>query len=129
MADQPSLAQRLGIDGLRGVEPAGVDRRLHPAEIDHRVLTAEHVVEATLGQTHMERHLAALETLDAHAGAGGLALAAAPGSLALAGADAAADADSRLARARIVGELIQLHDPVILCCGCGQRPRRASPSL
>ena len=45
----------------------------------------------------MQRHLAAFEALDAHAGARLLALAAAAAGLALARADAAADALARLA--------------------------------
>ena len=44
----------------------------------------------------MQRHLAAFEALDAHAGARRLALAAAAAGLALARADAAADADALL---------------------------------
>jgi len=44
----------------------------------------EDVVEAALGQAPVQRHLAALEALDAHAGTRGLALAAAACLLALA---------------------------------------------
>ena len=54
----------------------------------------------------MQRHLAALEALDAHARARGLALAAAAAGLALAGADAAADALARLAGAGTAGEFV-----------------------
>src|SRR5579883_80811 len=57
----------------------------------------------------MQRHLATLEALDAHARARGLALAAAATRLARARADAAADALPALARARPVGEFVELH--------------------
>jgi hypothetical protein len=58
----------------------------------------------------MQRHLAALETLNTHAGARGLALAAAAGGLAFAGADAATDALSRLAGAGAPGEFVKFHN-------------------
>ena len=67
------------------------------------------VLEAALGQAPVQRHLAALEALDAHARARGLALAAAAAGLAGARADAAADALSRLARARPACEFVQFH--------------------
>src|SRR4029077_20909039 len=67
------------------------------------------VVEAALGNAHVERHLAAFETVDGNTRARDLALAATARRLALAGADAAAHAHAPLARARIVGELIELH--------------------
>src|SRR5580700_9405639 len=57
----------------------------------------------------VQRHLAALEALDAHAGARGLALAAAAAGLAGAGADAAADARTLLARARPIRKFVQFH--------------------
>ena len=83
--------------GCLGIEQAGVDRRLHLAEIDLVELDRERgVAEAALGQAAMQRHLAAFEALDAHAGARGLALAAAAAGLAHAGADAAADAHAFL---------------------------------
>jgi hypothetical protein len=62
----------------------------------------------------MQRHLAALESLDAHARSRGLALAAAAAGLAHARADAAADALALLARTRPVGKLIELHDAVLI---------------
>ena len=71
------------------------------------------LLEAALGQAPMQRHLAALEALDAHAGARGLALAAAAAGLALAGADAAADALALLARAGVVGDFVEFH--VVSC--------------
>src|SRR5262249_40871771 len=68
--------------------------------------------EAALGDAAVERHLAALEALDGHAGAGLLALDAAAGSLALARADAPAHAHAALAGAGIVGDFVQLHLPL-----------------
>jgi len=52
----------------------------------------------------VQRHLAALKTFDAHAGARGLALAATAGGLAFAGADAAAFAPSYLRAPGPAGE-------------------------
>src|SRR4030088_31133 len=57
----------------------------------------------------MDRHLAAFESLDAHAGARGLALAATAGGLALAGTDATADPHALFAGAGIVGDIAELH--------------------
>src|SRR4030088_1801555 len=57
----------------------------------------------------MDRHLAAFESLDAHAGARGLALAATAGGLALAGTDATADPHALFAGAGIVGNIAELH--------------------
>src|SRR6476659_3788981 len=69
----------------------------------------EDIVEAALRQAAMQRHLAALEALDAHARTRGLALAAAARSLALARTDATADAHTLLARAGVVGDIAELH--------------------
>src|SRR5947199_6758108 len=82
------LHQRLGIDDAGGVELAGIDRVLDTVEIDLDQIERENVGKAALRQPPMQRHLAAFEALDAHAGTRGLALAAAAGLLALAGADA-----------------------------------------
>src|SRR5579872_4835615 len=62
----------------------------------------------------MQRHLAALKALDAHARARGLALAAAAGGLALARANAAADAHPLFARAGVVGDIGELHRTIPL---------------
>src|SRR3954453_806664 len=59
----------------------------------------------------MQGHLAAFETLDAHARTRGLALATAAGLLALTRTDAATDAHTLLARAGIVGDIAELHRP------------------
>src|ERR1700722_3560944 len=101
--------QRFGVDGALGVDQLGVDRLLKAVEIDLGKIQPEDVVEAALRQPPMQRHLAALETLDPHAGTRGLALAAAAGLLAFARADATADAHAFLARAGIVGDIAELH--------------------
>src|SRR4029079_12422820 len=90
-AQQPGLDHGGGIDRSAGIELAGIDRLLDAAEVHLMQLELERLVEAALRQAPVQRHLAALETLDAHAGARGLALATASAGLALAGADAAAD--------------------------------------
>src|SRR5882672_2051287 len=113
-AHHARLHQRLGVNHAAGIEQLGVDRLLNPVEIDLDEIEPDDVVEAALGQAAMQRHLAALEALDAHAGARGLALAATAGGLALAGADATADAHALLARAGIVGDIAELHRAVSL---------------
>ena len=82
--DHAGLDQRFDVDGLLGVDQLGVDRVLQPVEVDLGEIEPEDVVEAALRQAAMQRHLAALEALDAHARTRGLALAAAARSLALA---------------------------------------------
>ena len=95
---QPGLDHGRDVDRVFGVDQAGIDRRLHLAEIGLVELDRERgVAEAALGQAPMQRHLAAFEALDAHARARGLALAAAAAGLAHAGADATADAHAVLA--------------------------------
>src|SRR5262249_30289828 len=108
-AENASLDQAFGGDHAIGFELTGVDCRLNAAEIDLVELAAKLVVEAALGQAAMQRHLAALEALDAHAGPRRLAFAAPAARLAFAGANAAADAGTVFTRARIVGHLVQLH--------------------
>src|SRR5882757_540407 len=98
-AQHAGLDQRFGSDGFLDIDQLRVDRLLQPVEIDLGEVEPEDVVEAALRQTPMQRHLAALEALDAHARTRGLALAAAARSLALAGTDATADAHAFLARA------------------------------
>src|SRR5205823_3940621 len=120
------LDQGGGIDGGADVEQARVDGGLHAAEIDLVEFARKRgVLETALGQAAMERHLAALETLDAHARARGLALAAAAAGLAHARADAAPDAGPLLAGARPVSEFVEFHDNVLVffsspACGGGR---------
>src|SRR5260370_26177796 len=106
--DNARFHQRFGIDGTARVEPLGVDRLLNPVEIDLGKFEPEDVVEAAFRQPPMQRHLATFKTLDAHAGARGLALAAAAGGLAFTLADATADPHALLARAGIVGDIAEL---------------------
>src|SRR4029077_5676296 len=110
-AQHARLHQGFGIDDRTGIEGLGVDRLLQTVEIDLGIFDAEHVVEAALGQTAMQRHLAAFKALDADARTRGLALAAAAGPLALAGADATADTHALFARAGVGGDIAELHRP------------------
>src|SRR5262249_41362234 len=112
------LHQRLGVDRGGRVELAGVDRRLDLVEIDLVELARERrVLEPPLGQPAVERHLAALEPLDAHTlaplapppGPGGVPFPAGPAGLPGAGAKAATDTAALLARARTIGEFVQFH--------------------
>src|SRR5579862_9476357 len=101
--------QRLAVDGLGNVEPAGIHRLLQAVQIDLDEVQPMNVVEAALGHAHVEWHLAALEAVDGDARSRRLAFAAPAGGLTLARADATADAHARLAGARIVGELVEPH--------------------
>src|SRR5882724_10459321 len=83
-AQHAGLDQRFGGDGFLDVDQLGVDRLLKPVEIDLGEVELEDVGEAALRQAAMQRHLTALEALDAHARARGLALATAARLLALA---------------------------------------------
>src|SRR5690606_2719782 len=67
------------------------------------------VREATLGQAPINRHLAALEAVDRHAGARLLTLDAAAAGLARSGADAAPDALARMCRALLVTQFVEFH--------------------
>src|SRR5579863_6022311 len=82
-AQHAGLHQRLRGDRLLGVDQLGVDRLLDPVEIDLDEFEAEDVGKAALRQPAMQRHLATLKALDAHARTRGLALAAAARGLAL----------------------------------------------
>ena len=108
-AQQSGLHQRLRVDGRARIELLGIDGFLKTVEIDLGQFEPEDVVEAALRQTAMQRHLAAFKALDAHARTRGLALAAAACLLALAGANATANPHALLARAAVVGDLIELH--------------------
>src|SRR5882724_11003426 len=91
-AQHAGLDQRSNIYTRGRIELAGIDRRLDAAQVDLIVPFGERrVAKSALGQTPVERHLAALETLDADTGTRGLALAAAAAGLAGTGANAATD--------------------------------------
>src|SRR6185312_7332809 len=114
--DHAGLHQRFDGDGFLGVDQLGVDRSLQTVEVDLGEVEPEDVVETALRQAPMQRHLAALEALDAHARTRGLALAAAARSLALARTDATADTHALLARAGVVGDIAELHRPSPCFC-------------
>src|SRR5882762_876329 len=105
----PAPDQGLDVDRIFGVEGAAIDRGLDAVEVHLVEFKREDVVETALRQPPMQRHLAALEALDAHARTRGLALAAAARRLALARTDATADAHTLFARAGIVGDIAELH--------------------
>src|SRR5262249_28167149 len=87
----PAADQGLDVDGIVDVERPAINRRLNAVEVHHIEVKGEDVIEAALRQPAMQRHLAALEALNAHACSRGLALAAATAGLALSGPDAATD--------------------------------------
>ena len=100
--DESVLGQQLGSYCLA--------ERGESGDVDHRVLGAEAVGEAALGDAPDERHLAALETgTVAVAGARLLALVTLAGGLAEAGARAATDALARVLAAWGGGKLVQFH--------------------
>src|SRR5262249_19078253 len=109
-SQQARLEVCRGGQGRRRIELAGIDRRLNLAEIDFVELARERrIAKAALGQPAMERHLAAFKAFDPRTGARGLAFAATAAGLAHPRADAAADADTFLARAWTIGEFVELH--------------------
>src|SRR5579863_4626103 len=121
-AQHAGLYQRLGVEGVLGVDQFGIDGLLNPVEIDLDKFEPENVGETALRQAPMQRHLAALKALDAHAGACSLTLAATARGLALAGADATANTHPLFARAGIVGDIAQLHRTIPYLPS--SRPRR-----
>ena len=101
--DETCLLQRCCVHRLLGIEAPGIDGRLQAAQVHHlEGLGKDVVVEATLGQAPMQRHLATLEALDGNTGTRLLALMAVTGGLALAGTDPAPDALAALGGTLIV---------------------------
>ncbi len=92
---------------LAGVELAVIDCLLQALQADLGEVLGRNIVEAALGQAAVNRHLAAFEALDGHAGARLLALDALAGGLAAARADAATDAAAHLTRTLIVNNFVQ----------------------
>ena len=80
--DDASSHQRFNRDRLLRVELACVNRSLHTTKIHFVIVGLEDVGEAALREATMQRHLAAFEALDTHAGTSRLALAAAASLLA-----------------------------------------------
>src|SRR5262249_48462568 len=106
------------------MQATSIDSRLDAAEIHFVEMLGEVVIEATLRQTPMQRHLSAFEAFDADAGPCGLTLAAAAAGFAHARADSATDALAGFARPRPVGNLVELHCNLLpgsatLLMGCG----------
>src|SRR6185437_7275573 len=101
--------KRLAGDCLGRPDLAVVDRLLQVGEVELLEVLAEHVVEAALGHTAMQRGLAAFEAVERHAGARGLALAAAARGLAEAGADTAAQPLEGVPGAGVVANFVELH--------------------
>src|SRR6476620_1591095 len=103
-AHHPGLDHRCSVDRRLGVDQAGIDRSLNPADIDLVEFQSERrVAKSALREATMQRHLTAFEAFDANACTRGLALTAAPASLAHARANAATNAHALLARTRPVG--------------------------
>src|SRR3954462_4910233 len=96
LRQHPGRDERFDGDRRILAELSGVHRLLDATEIDLVQIARVRRGEAALRQAPMQRHLAAFEALDRHAGARLLALDAAPGGLALAGADAPSDAHAVL---------------------------------
>src|ERR1700722_15631442 len=84
---------------------------LQPAHIHGGILVAENVGKPALGQTAMERHLAALETAhDAVAGNGSRALCPSAGILAASGSHALSDALLLLFLPARRAKIAEIHD-------------------
>src|SRR6188472_2834360 len=109
LARQAGRQQGCRVHRLAGIEPARIDCRLQPPQIDLVEAQRIRLGEAALGQPAIDRHLTALEACLGAAGPRRLALAAAPGRLAEPGADAAANPLAHMAGARLVGNAVELH--------------------
>src|SRR3569832_2468625 len=107
-ADHAGADQGLGVDGLLGFELAGLDGLLQAPQVHFDQLQREGKIKATQKHAHVQRHLAAFEAQQRHAGTRLLALPAATGGLALARARAAADAHPLLGGAFVVAQFVQL---------------------
>src|SRR6185369_10687287 len=108
-ARQARALERRMVERALDVELAGVDRLLHRADVHLGIVAREDVVEAALGEPHVERHLAALEAGDRHARARLGALLAAAGGLAEPRADAAPDPHAALPGALVVTKIVEFH--------------------
>ena len=92
MTGQTCVNQHVFGDLCLHVQLAQSDELFDQAQVDDCETQSVRLAEATLRQAAMDRHLAALEALDAHARTRGLALAAAAGLLAALRALPASDA-------------------------------------
>jgi len=130
VCDHPGSGQRRLVDGLLGVQLAGIDGDLQAPQVHNHIAPPENVLKPALGQPPVERHLPALEALYGHATARFLTLVAMPGGLAPARANAPAQAPPRLAGTGFIRNLIQSHrtyflflGPVSWPCFSASRPR------
>src|SRR5690606_1165275 len=105
--------QNVERDRRSGIDDAGIHRLLNAAQIDLVILSPERLVEPALRQPPMQRHLAALESVQRHTRTGPLPFDAAAGCLAFSGSDSAPDAFAKLSRSRIVLEIAELHLAVL----------------
>src|SRR5271165_1648644 len=116
------------LDDTEFEQAAGIEavafELFEPPDVDDGVLFAKDVVEAALGQTAVQRHLAAFEAAhDAVAGDGAGALCAAAGVLAAAAAHALADALFLLLLPLGGAEVAEIHvSPSRSRAGAGSSP-------
>jgi hypothetical protein len=103
-ADHAGSLECGDINGRLAIKLACIDRSLDPANRHDVEVGREDVVEAALGQTTVNRHLAAFKAVDGDAGTGLLTLDAAATGLAGAGTDTAAYALAVLGSAFVVGD-------------------------
>src|SRR5690606_8633560 len=108
-AGQACSLQRSVIDHDLGIELACINELLDETQVHLSVILGENVVEPTLRDPHVQRHLAAFEALDADARARFGTLLAASSSLALAGTNATADTHTALTGTIIVTKIIKFH--------------------
>ena len=102
-------ARATAVNGLPGLELAGLDRLRQTVEVDDLIDNLVARGEAATRHPAVDWHLPAFVALDGDAAAGFLALDAAPGRLADAGADASAKTTLRLGSARIVANIFKPH--------------------
>ena len=108
-ARQARRVERRLIDRRVRIQRSRVDRLLDRAQVHLGIVLGVDVVEAALRDPHVERHLAAFETVDGDALAAALALLAAPAGLALAGTDTTADPHPAVTGAFVVADVVQFH--------------------
>ena len=109
-SDHTGFQKRAGIDRRASVQFSGVDRLLHAADIYCSIGLPEYVVEAALGQAHVQRHLSAFKAADRDAGPGILALVAGrPAVLPLPEPMPRPDPRPRLSRALVIGQFVEFH--------------------
>src|SRR6056297_2342375 len=108
-AHEAAVDQHILGDRIFRVDLLGIHELLDQAKVHNGEFLAVGLVEATLGQTLIKRHLAAFVACYGHARTGFLTLDAAPGGLAHAGARATAHAFLAFGCARVVAQFIEFH--------------------